>query len=86
MNWVSVKERLPMEGQHCWIFGKYEMESIGDFVFDGFYHRECPYYINGKILRIAGWEYNTEMSNYALIDFVSHWMPYFTPSPPIKMD
>lgn len=81
MEWINIKDQLPIQREYCWIYG-YIDDPNDKFVFEGYFDkRSCdlrPY----PCIEGPGWEYDTDMSNYVMLDQISHWMTYFTPSAP----
>lgn len=89
MNWISTRDRLPREGDRCWIYGSYDIDCSEKFVFDGYFKTDCRRFNGGKVTNLLdheydmlGWEYDPDHGDRVLINSISHWMPYFTPKPP----
>ena len=66
MNWISVEDKQPEEGQDCWICQNDNTISRGDFV---------------NFHEIFGSGFGS-YDEFIKIEYVKCWMPYFTPEPP----
>ena len=80
-EWIKCSDKMPMHGVDCWIYGSV-CEPPEKEVFQGRFDLMSRDYRNRKLTLGPGWEYDTHMSDYAMADQVSHWMPYSTPEPP----
>ena len=82
MSWIKIEEALPGERDYCWIY-----DREGD-VYDGQFYSNCPDFAANvfPLRRAPGFEIDSEMSVFIMVEEVSHWMPYFTPEPPLQKD
>jgi Protein of unknown function (DUF551) len=77
--WIKTSDKLPEQRQNCWIYAKFEE---GSYVMEGYFDLKSHDFRGPQLKVGPGWEYDTDRSDYVMLDQVSHWMPFYTPMPP----
>ena len=71
-EWIKIVDRLPQELEYCWV-----CDNEND-ILDAVFLSRCPENNGGPCFCL-----DRETGNYVIIEEVTHWMPYFTPEPPM---
>ena len=81
-EWITIKEKLPIDEQECWVCQKENQVIFGIFEEN---HRKYTLSRNEIITTIEiedAFRLDDEYCHYLYVSEITHWMPYYTPQPP----